>query len=252
VQLPGALSVDRAGQVTGEPRMGVFRVEQRWLAQLPPEFYLRQLLELDLASDAALVSFMARFGLLASDAASEPDANPGLMVPRTTLARARESARRLRNASRALIANQGQMGVEDLWDAWETTGTNPRDSAVFAPDPFESAIVLAAGTITRALTSLGPSVRIRGWADTAETMGVPLETAIAVQMFNHLYEDADYRRCSFCGRTFVRQLGRAQKGQYKMRGVEYCSLSCARAAASRDYRMRMRAKRDQENAGAES
>jgi hypothetical protein len=69
---------------------------------------------------------------------------------------------------------------------------------------------------------------------------IPLFSILALELFNHIAEDADYRRCAneTCGRFFVRQSGRALHGQHRTRGVKYCSNACARMQASREYRRR--------------
>jgi hypothetical protein len=73
-----------------------------------------------------------------------------------------------------------------------------------------------------------------------ETRSAPLYAICALELFNHIVGDADYRECGNerCGRTFVKQEGRSDKGQHRSRGVIYCSASCARATAQRDYRSR--------------
>jgi hypothetical protein len=87
-----------------------------------------------------------------------------------------------------------------------------------------------------------------GPADSMEVSGVrqpleaPLYAICALELFNHIVENADYWICANerCSRTFVRQEGRSQKGQHRSRGVRYCSAGCARAAAQRAYRRRKR------------
>ena len=60
--------------------------------------------------------------------------------------------------------------------------------------------------------------------------------------YNHIVERAAYLTCANepCGRTFVRQEGRAEHGQYRTKGVKYCSATCARAQAQRELRRRKR------------
>jgi len=67
----------------------------------------------------------------------------------------------------------------------------------------------------------------------------PFEIA-CLELFNHIVENAIYRRCEneTCGRFFVRQRGRAEHGQYRTRGVKYCSAECAKQTAQRAYRRR--------------
>lgn len=72
--------------------------------------------------------------------------------------------------------------------------------------------------------------------------GIPLFSIMALELFNHIAEEADYRRCQneTCGRFFVRQRGRSVHGQHRTRGVKYCSAECAKMQASREYRRRKR------------
>lgn len=85
-------------------------------------------------------------------------------------------------------------------------------------------------------TSIDPSRR---------PLGAPLYSICALELFNHIVGNAEYRICANerCRRTFVHQHGRSEKSQRRSRGVLYCSPSCARATAQRDYRRRRKLKR---------
>jgi hypothetical protein len=66
-----------------------------------------------------------------------------------------------------------------------------------------------------------------------------------LQLVNDLAEEVPYLRCAneTCGRLFVRQRGRTTYGGNRMRGVMYCSNTCARAQYQREKRRRDRAAR---------
>ena len=65
---------------------------------------------------------------------------------------------------------------------------------------------------------------------------------MALQFFNDVAAQTPYARCAneTCGKLFVRQLGRAEHGQHRFKGVKYCSASCASAQKQREYRRRLR------------
>ncbi|MCX8032671.1 MAG: hypothetical protein N3B14_04675 [Thermoleophilia bacterium] len=72
-----------------------------------------------------------------------------------------------------------------------------------------------------------------------------LYNVLALQLANHMAEEAEYRVCQKCGSLFVRQRGRSRFDQYRVRDpkVKYCSSYCARAQAQKAYRQRKAAVR---------
>lgn len=242
VTLPHEVTLSEDGEVRAASRL----TGQGELALLPPEFYLRGLMRLELDSDEALLNFMGEFGLLGESPAGSLSATQGigLEAPTTTLRAARERAAVLRDTTRTLLANEGVMDEEVLFSAWESRGGKPLEMLTFTMDdePLKVAVVLAATTITRGLAPYGVSVET---ADSTVQRGVSLESAVCLQMFNHLAESATYRACQLdtCSTVFVRQVGRSQYGQHRRVGVQYCSPACARLAATRRSRDKKRAER---------
>ncbi|MCW3032515.1 MAG: hypothetical protein JWM60_860 [Solirubrobacterales bacterium] len=111
--------------------------------------------------------------------------------------------------------------------------------------PWESSIGAAS------LLTIGLSVSVECFAPVVRSeldddRGLPIFEDMwayeicCLELFNHIVEQATYRRCAneTCDRLFVRQRGRAEQGQYRMHGVKYCSTECARAQAQRQYRRR--------------
>lgn len=72
---------------------------------------------------------------------------------------------------------------------------------------------------------------------------VTLYDACCLQLYGHIVEEERYRVChnETCGRLFVQQSGRSEKGGHRSAGVKYCSAHCARAQAQRAYRRRKKA-----------
>jgi hypothetical protein len=72
--------------------------------------------------------------------------------------------------------------------------------------------------------------------------GASLYRTCCIELYNHIAENASYRRCAnrACSKLFVRQKGRAKRGQHRTRGVSYCWNGCMNAASQRRHRERAR------------
>lgn len=79
---------------------------------------------------------------------------------------------------------------------------------------------------------------VRKWQPDKESPR--LENILALQIFNHLSQGDTYHVCANETHQglFVHQRGRAEHGQHRSEGVLYCSATCAKAQASREYRRR--------------
>lgn len=69
---------------------------------------------------------------------------------------------------------------------------------------------------------------------------VSLYATCCLERHNHVVDEIPYKRSAHCRRLFVHHRGRAEHHQHRSRGVKYCSVQCARAAAQRAYRERSR------------
>lgn len=231
---------------------------------LPNELYLREALEVDDEDDDALVHLTETWGRLTGVGRGTLESLPN-MAPR--------SARRLRGTGITRFAHEHELlptqvvhletvrfhlrvmqamtrhwiayqTGDDVREAWERSGLLP--DLIWDLDPPEEydPWLLFVECLNAALRPFQVAVKLElpGDRDPAP-YGVQIVTAynaMALQLANHMAENAEYRRCAneTCGRLFVRQRGRAQFGQFKEAGVRYCSASCARAQAQREYRRR--------------
>lgn len=167
--------------------------------------------------------------------------------------------------------------LRDLAQAWLVLRERRDPSSVtwdlaahqdVARQPPWGAATLLTHVLPALLSSFGPRLQaemtgpfLPGEAGLAQLFELPADTpevreqagppavhlfeACALELFNHIAEDATYRTCASetCDRIFVRQQGRARYGQNRTAGeLLYCSASCARAQAQRRYRRRHRSK----------
>ena len=255
----------------------VFDLDSRWrwpqitLSRRGEE--TRQLTEARRAAGSALVerdlSWRQSQGLphdvesLEGNSAFDPDQAGFEDEASETLAEFQAGARQLRDAVRALRFMRGELALSEIaWESPMACGLAMRDNGRIWPRGMEDFL---RGFYDDGLKAFHPSVSfsdeddadLRRYQGTAPRIDEGLLVAPAVtgkfeaglysicclEIYNHLVEQTSYRRCrnERCGRLFVRQVGRAKFGQYRTRGVLYCSASCARAQAQRELRRRRRA-----------
>ena len=138
-------------------------------------------------------------------------------------------------AARRVVAGE----IDPMDHAWESPIWDrvPQDGTEELPWEEDGAISLLTVGLNYGLDPFSP-VLLRGHESLFSD--VSLYHVCCLELFNHIVEEAPYRRCAneTCGRLFVRQRGRSVHGQHRSRGVKYCSAECARAQAQRAYRRR--------------
>lgn len=138
-------------------------------------------------------------------------------------------------AARRVVAGE----LDPLDHAWESRVWDyaPQDGTEELPWEEGGAFALLRDGLAYGMEAFTP-VLIR--AEEIPFQDISLYQLCCLELFNHIIEEAPYRRCAneACERFFVRQRGRSVHGQHRTSGVKYCSAECARAQAQRAYRRR--------------
>jgi hypothetical protein len=165
-----------------------------------------------------------------------------------TLAEFRLGARVLRDlVTAARISQLDEPPVAVRWESIPEAAMNEKraDLADYGMEfdaQDEAVEIFLRQVLTDGLRPFHPRVVVD--AEASDEFGAaPLYAVCCLELFNHLVESAQVRVCAndSCRRPFVRQRGRAEHGQHRIRGVKYCSSHCARAQAQRVYRRRLKA-----------
>lgn len=216
----------------------------------------------DLGPDSPTLDEMVRLGAARDRAVAETgETYPEAVVE--TLEEFRFTARLLRDLTRSwqLLQQAAEPPAEDeFWDDW--VEGQPRltfesewlsralNGSLGSDFDWDTSRAHAASAIESFLepflTPFYPRLRMvePGYPMDLRPIqaNIPLHNVLGLELYNHIAEAQPYKTCEneTCGRLFVRQSGRAEHGQNRLRGVRYCSADCARAQARRAYRRRQR------------
>ncbi|WP_433355584.1 hypothetical protein ACQP25_17125 [Microtetraspora malaysiensis] len=237
--------------------------------ELPPDFYMRELLELSPDDVEAAADLMRTYGKLFDldnaelsesllfDAADELqdipdqgilwDAHSVRGIHRGIVALHLEAAQ---EAVRTWLACQDEGGLEELvephiTDEWlQKLRQQNTDRDREWPESLDELRKFAISerisdlreTINSALSRF--SIGLGDLSDRDPT----IYSVSFLQLYNHLAEGMPIKHCANepCPVRFARQRGTAEYGYHRTQGVKYCSRGCARAQAQRELRRRRR------------
>jgi hypothetical protein len=234
--------------------------------ELPPDFYLRELMSIepsDLEGAAELMRTHGRLFDFNQEDLDEEDRGDLSHVPEHPPLELGEEGfhaddvkrhlERAQSSIKTWLALQTDGGLEERLDtelteeyfqAWVKvnteigwrTGLNREDFRKFMHAEFINELE---STLNAALSGISVGISFR---DQRHHRSLTIYSASFLQLYNHMAEGATIRYCANepCGRAFVRQRGRARFEQHRTEGVKYCSRECARAQAQRKLRRRKR------------
>jgi hypothetical protein len=231
----------------------------------PAELFLREARDTDPADPAALANFTRTWGLLTG---LGPDAFELLPSAETSggpfpglLAEAEQFARAVKLRPDFLVAVEAASwhlrAIRAMTTHWAThlKGGDVRKAWVAEglerPRTPGQAWLWFQGHLNAGLQPFHVSLHVHADDHEYQSIGMHPPNAYAVmclQLANTIAEETPFGRCEneTCRRLFVRQRGRSQYGQYRTKGVKFCSANCAHAQKQREYR---REKRRQKQEG---
>lgn len=245
VRPSAALEIDDQGWIRGSIEQPADRRPATF------ELVLRHVVPVDLSDSGAVLRLLDRHGVI--------DARQSVMArdarrPDDGLCHIDEAVRQLRVARALARTWIAHVDDEPLEDAWIETGldlASQRDrhgrvdeSAIWSRFATELNAGIAAYTMT-----VSADIAYAYDDDIAvishRRPAVDLFSSACIELFNYIANGSIARRCANdrCGRDFVHQEGGAIAGQYRSKGVSYCSPKCREAHGQRERR---RMKRQQQ------
>jgi hypothetical protein len=217
--------------------------------ELPDEWVLRALTDVDLEDDHAVVALLSDygpiFGRVPADVAQSlwDDDHLHLLEPIQAGCGGIEDARWWLKTVRALAGTWGRTSRgEDPAGAWLAEGfSDAQENSLGLSDPWRR--------FTEALNDgLRPFYAQALIYNRAYQDPVDLYSAACQQIFNLIVEECDAHRCEnqSCERIFVHQLGGSKYGQHRTKGLRFCTPACARAETQRTYRRRKAKEREEQ------
>jgi hypothetical protein len=240
---------------------------------LPQDFYMRELMNVKPGDLEAAAELMRKYGMLFYLRVDLPEEDREALatVPETPPQHIglegihahdiRRHIERAQSAIKTWLALQVDGGLEELVET-ETTDTMfrqwaeinskglPRsyelDRDTFLLFRCDDYIAELESTLNAALSQLSVGIVVGAKTATFDDR-LTIYSASFLQLYNHMVEGASVRHCANepCGRSFVRQRGRARFEQHRTEGIKYCSRECARAQAQRELRRRRRSEKAQ-------
>ena len=239
--------------------------------ELPHDFYLRELMEIEPSDLHAVADMMTQFGLffdfeqrgIAEDfrieipEPSQVSGDPDAVDPTFHKDEVRLHLELAQDAIRTWMALQypdsyerlQELAAPDLTDEhfkyFVHNSSGPKED--LTRDHFEEVtlsvrLLRLTETMNSALSGMhvGAIRSVFGHEEKHLPGYHTIYSTSFLQLYNHMVEQAPFKNCAneTCGRAFVRQRGRSQYDQNRLGGVKYCSRNCARAQAQRELRRR--------------